>query len=93
MGRDVCVCVHVCVCGIETQLSTCPLSALLFVGGGGRAGKPILGAASGGLLLPTEVSPLKTPEARKSHLLVLLPIAAFLLGALLFLWHRRGKCE
>ncbi|XP_034280039.1 tumor necrosis factor receptor superfamily member 5 isoform X2 [Pantherophis guttatus] len=31
-------------------------------------------------------------EARKSHLLVLLPIAAFLLGALLFLWHRRGKC-
>ncbi|XP_058031985.1 tumor necrosis factor receptor superfamily member 5 isoform X2 [Ahaetulla prasina] len=33
-----------------------------------------------------------TREARKSHLLVLLPIAAFLLGALLFLWHRRGKC-
>ncbi|XP_013929881.1 PREDICTED: tumor necrosis factor receptor superfamily member 5 [Thamnophis sirtalis] len=41
-----------------------------------------------------EASPLKPPEARKSHLLpllLLLPIA-FLLGALLFLWHRRGNC-
>ncbi|XP_039198363.1 tumor necrosis factor receptor superfamily member 5 isoform X1 [Crotalus tigris] len=35
---------------------------------------------------------LKTPKASPSPLLVLLPVAALLLGALLFLWHRHGKC-
>ncbi|XP_026543277.1 tumor necrosis factor receptor superfamily member 5 isoform X2 [Notechis scutatus] len=45
------------------------------------------------LLLPTETAPLKPPEARKSYLLVLLvPLGAFLLGGLLFLWHGRGGC-
>uniref|UniRef100_A0A8C5RLU1 Tumor necrosis factor receptor superfamily member 5 n=1 Tax=Laticauda laticaudata TaxID=8630 RepID=A0A8C5RLU1_LATLA len=39
-----------------------------------------------------ETAPLKPPEARKSYLLVLLPIGAFLLGGLLFLWHRHGGC-
>ncbi|KAM3841105.1 LOW QUALITY PROTEIN: tumor necrosis factor receptor superfamily member 5 [Vipera latastei] len=35
---------------------------------------------------------LKPPKAGQSPLLVLLPVAALLLGALLFLWHRHGKC-
>ncbi|KAG8131439.1 hypothetical protein E2320_009378 [Naja naja] len=39
-----------------------------------------------------ETPPLKHHNDRKNYLLVLLPIAAFLLGGLLFLWRRHGRC-
>ncbi|XP_063152858.1 tumor necrosis factor receptor superfamily member 5 [Candoia aspera] len=34
----------------------------------------------------------ETQEPRQTHLLVLLPLAALLLGALLVLWHQHSKC-
>ncbi|XP_025027486.1 tumor necrosis factor receptor superfamily member 5 [Python bivittatus] len=55
-------------------------------------GNGIISKANGTRATDVTCGSLPHQKPRQTHLLALLPLAALLLGALLFLWHQHGKC-